>query len=161
MTIADIFDLAQDFINKILREEIIAQGHHLTGKMEESLHGVKSSRGRTDLLEGFAIFYAQFVDQGFPASSANFSQAPFLIEFFQKRGLSPKEATGAAFATIKVWMRDGMPSQASKRFSQTGSRTNFVSNAIAGKASEIDEFIGSKIDIAVDELFKREKSETI
>lgn len=161
MTVADIFKLAEEFISTLLREEIIAQGHHLTGALEESLTGTASSHGNTDLLEGFAIFYAQFVDQGFPASSATKKQAPFLIAYFKLKGLSEEEAVGAAFATIKVWMRDGMPTQASKRFSQTGSRTNFVANAIAGKSSEIDSFVGSKIDEAVEELFKREKNETI
>lgn len=160
-TIADIYEGAERLINQIIRKEIVLQGHHLTGAMEDSLSVEISTKGKEELMEGFAVHYTQFVNDGFPASSASFKQVPFLIEYFKKRGLAEKEATAAAFATVKVWMKQGMPTQASKRFSETGSRTNMIENAFAGNNNEVDEYMGNSFDFAVEELFQKEKSETI
>jgi hypothetical protein len=160
-TIADIYQGAEEVINEILRKEIVAQGHHLTGAMEESLSSEVSTKGKSEIMEGFAAYYTQFVNDGFPATSASFKQVPFLIDYFKKRGLPEKEATAAAFATVKTWMKDGMPTQASKRFSETGSRTNMIENAFAGHSNEIDEFIGDGLDKLIEEEFQLEKSETI
>lgn len=161
ITITDILYQADGFIEQIIKKEMIAQGHHLTGKMEESLHGEVSHKPNKHILEGFAIYYTQFVNEGFPASSANFKQVPYVLAFWKSRGLSDKEALGAAFATIKVWMNQGMPTQASKRFSSTGSRTNMIENALIGHASQIDDFIGAGLDQVIEAEFQLEKSETI
>lgn len=161
MTIEEIYREAADFINKILRKELVDQGHHLTGALEESIAFTISKTGDINRLEGFAAHYSQFVEHGFPASSASYKQVPFLIDYFIARGLDEKEATAAAFATVTVWMKEGMPTQASKRFSSTGSRTNFVDHAFTEHAAEINKAIEVNIDKAVDELFKREKNEII
>src|SRR5205085_1958203 len=103
-TIADIYRGAESFINELLRKEIVAQGHHLTGAMEESLEAKVGKRGKAETMEGFAVLYTKFVDEGVPAASASFKQFPFLVDYFRKRGLGDQEAKGAAAATIKVWM---------------------------------------------------------
>jgi hypothetical protein len=160
-TIADIYEGAERLINSILRNEIQLQGHVLTGHMEDSLSMKTSQANKADIMEGFAAYYTKFVNEGFPAASASFKQVPFLIEYFKKRGLQEKEATAAAFATVKTWMKEGMPTQASKRFSETGSRTNMIENAFTGHSDEIDEYMNNGIDFAIEELFQLEKSETI
>ena len=159
--IADIFTLASEFINNLLRAELVAQGHHLTGALEASINAVTSARGSTDTLEGFSLYYAQFVNKGFPASSATFKQVPFLVRYFQERGLDPKEAVSAAFATVKTWMVQGMPTSASRVFSETGKRTDFIEETFTKHAAEIDEFILRKVDDYIEQLFQQEKSETI
>jgi hypothetical protein len=166
-TIPDIYEGAERLINDILRKEIIAQGHHLTGAMEESLSAETSTKGNTEIMEGFAAFYSQFVNDGFPAQSASFKQYPFLLEYFIKRGYPVFSTSGnitagqLAAATIHKWMKEGMPTQASKRFSETGSRTNMIENAFAGNSDKIDEYIGNGLDFMVEEEFQLEKSETI
>lgn len=160
-TIADIYEAAERLINEIIKKEMAAQGHHLIGSMEESLVSQIGKKGKADTMEGFAVHYTKFVNEGFPASSANYGQVPFLIDYFKKRGLAEKEATAAAFATVRVWMKEGMPTQASKRYSSTGSRTNMIENAFAGNESKIDDFITSGIDFVVDEHYRKEKSERI
>jgi hypothetical protein len=160
-SIADIYQGAEAFINELLRKEMVAQGHHLTGAMEESLKAKIGKKGKAQLMEGFSVYYTQFVDEGFPAASASFKQVPFLIEYFKKRGLAEKEATAAAFATVKVWMRDGMPTQASKRFSSTGSRTNMIESAFVGSENKIDEYMTNGFDFIVEEEFQQEKSGVI
>lgn len=160
-TIADIYNGAESFINSIIRKEMIAQGHHLSGDMEDSLDSDVFKKGKVEIMEGFAVYYTKFVNEGVPAASASFKQVPFLIAYFKQRGLSETEATGAAFATVKTWMKEGMPTQASKRFSETGSRKNMIENAFVGAESKIDEYIGNGLDFVVEERFQKEKSETI
>lgn len=161
MTIAEIYRGAENLINQIIRKGMDDQGHYLTGAMSESLESDVSKKGKADIMEGFAVYYTKFVNDGFSASSANFKQVPFLVEYFKKRGLAEKEATAAAFATVKVWMKQGMPTQASKRFSKTGSRVEMIEAAFVGSEAKIDDYMGSAFDFAVEESFQNEKSETI
>lgn len=161
MTIADIYKGAERLINDIIRRESTAQGHFLTGAMEDSFDSSYRKSGRADLMEGFAVYYTKFVNDGVPAEKASMKQFPFLVSYFRKRGLQENEAKGAAAATIKTWMKEGMSTQASKRFSSTGSRQNFVENSIAGNEARIDDYMTDNFDFAVDELYHKEKSETI
>lgn len=167
-TIADIYEGAEKLINDVIRKEMVAQGHHLTGAMEDSLSSDIYKKAKADVMDGTAVYYTKFVEGGFPAASASFKQVPFLIEYFIKRGYplasttpGTLTATNLAFMTVKKWMKEGMPTQASKRFSSTGSRTNMINNALVGADAKIDDFIGNGIDFIVEERFQKEKSETI
>ena len=53
-----------------------------------------------------------------------------LINYFQSNVLSDAESKRAAFATANVHKQDGMPTKASSRFSRTGERTGFITDAI-------------------------------
>ena len=159
--IKDIYAGAERLITELLRKESTAQGHYLKGKLEDSITGKVGREAGGDTLTGFAVAYAQYVEHGVPAESASFKQAPFLIEYFKRRGLEEKEATAAAFATIKVWMKQGMSTQASKRFSQTGSRQHFIENAFEGNSARIDEYMSNAFDFAAEEAYREQKSETI
>lgn len=156
-----LYGAAVVLINQKIRQEIVAQGHHLTGAMEESLDSDVTSKAKSVIMEGFAVDYMHFVNNGFPASSASFKQVPFLIDYFKKRGYGEKEATSFAFATVKKWMKEGMPTQASKRFSSTGSRTQLIENAFVGANAQLDELMSNGLDFVVEERFQKEKSETI
>lgn len=166
-TVADIYKGAVPLINEVIRKEMIAQGHHLTGAMEDSLEAEFSKQGNADIMEGFAAYYSQFVNDGFSAKSASMKQFPFLVEYFIQRGYPAYSSSGGLTAsslaamTIHKWMKEGMPTQSSKRFSETGSRTNMIENAFIGAQAEIDEYIGNGLDFVVDEAFHEEKSETI
>lgn len=160
-TVRDIYEGAERFINEILRKESTAQGHYLTGAMEDSFNAVTGKEGKADVMNGFAVSYTEYVEHGVPAASANMKQFPFLKDYFLKRGLGDKEAGGAAAATIKVWMKEGMSTGASKRFSETGSRQHFIENAFAGNDAKIDDYILNSFDFAIDERFRKEKDETI
>lgn len=166
-TIADIYKGAVVLINQELRKEMVAQGHHLTGAMEDSLDSEISKQAKADILEGFAVYYAKFVNDGFPAKSASMKQFPFLLEYFIKRGFPVASSAGTTTAgqmaamTIKKWMREGMPTQSSKAFSSTGSRTNMIENAFVGSQNKIDGYMTDSFDFLVEERFQKEKSETI
>ncbi len=161
MTIEQIYEGAEKLINQIIRKESDDQGHYLTGAMNDSLNYKVVNSGKATVMEGFAVSYTRFVNDGVPSESASMKQFPFLVRYFLKRGLPEKEAKGAAAATIKVWMKQGMSTQASKRFSSTGGRQHFVESAFTGNENKIDDFIGNSFDYYVDELYHKEKNETI
>ena len=152
---------AQKIIEKAIRDESRAQGHYLTGKMEQSLTASTQKEGNADVMEGTAISYTKFVNEGFPAASASFKQMPFLIEYFKLRGLPEKEAVGAAAATIRVWQRDGMPTAASSRFSKNQKRIEMIQDAMKAADTVLDAYMNKAFDAAVNEQFLKEKSETI
>lgn len=161
MTIKDIYAGAERLINDFLRKESQLQGHTLSGKMEDSFTSKSSKKGKTDTMEGFAVYYTKFVNDGVPASSASMKQFPFVVRFWQQRGLSEKEAKGAAAATIHKWMKEGMSTKASARFSKTGARQEFISNSFVGGSVKLDEYMSHSLDFAIDEHYRKEKSETI
>lgn len=161
MTIEEIYSGAERFIKQIITKESDDQGHYLTGAMTDSIHGDTGKKGKADLLEGFAVEYTRYVNDGVPAESASMKQFPFVKEYFLKRGLGDVEAGAAAAATIRKWMKEGMSTQASKRFSSTGGRQHFVESAFTGNEHKIDDYMSSAFDYAVDEAYRKEKSETI
>lgn len=167
MTIADIYKEASKLINQFIREEMVAQGHHLTGEMEESLSSEVGMIGKAEVMDGFAVYYTQIVNDGFPAASASFRQFPFLVEYFVKRGFPVYSTSGALTAnqlaamTIRKWMKEGMPSQASKRFSGTGSRTQMIESAFVANEHKVDELMENGFDFIMEEEFQKEKSETV
>lgn len=148
-------------INSAIRKEMVAQGHHLSGEMENSLDADTRTTSKATETEGYAVFYAQILNEGYPASSASYKQVPFLIDYFKQRGYDEKDAKSFAFATISKWMKEGMPTQASKRFSKTGSRTNLIESAFLAADVQIDDYMNAGLDFVIEEEFQKEKSETI
>lgn len=161
MDIKEIYDGAEKLINQYIKKESTDQGHYLTGAMEDSLSHRVKKQGRAYTMEGFGVHYAQYVNEGVPAESASMKQFPFIKRYFQQRGLGEKEAGAAAAATIRKWMKEGMSTQASKRFSSTGARQHFVESAIVGNESKIDEYMSNSFDFSIDETFHKTKSETV
>jgi hypothetical protein len=167
VTIADLYKEAEKLINEFIRVEMKAQGHHLTGAMEESLGSETSSTGKAELMEGFAVYYAKIVNDGFPAKSASFKQFPFLVEFFVKKGFPIYSSSGGLTAnqlaamTIRKWMKEGMPTAASNRFSSVTRRQRMFENAFQDNKQKLDEFMSNGFDFIMEEDFQKEKSETI
>jgi len=125
------------FLVGIAREEIKAQGHTLTGKLERSL--------RTDISISLGTFsgkvmvedYGVIIDKGVKynkipyrrgsgAKTSKYIEA--LTKYFQQRGLDFKKAKGAAFATAykQKIAREGMPTRNSYTFSSNGRRTQWI-----------------------------------
>lgn len=77
------------------------------------------------------------------------------------RGLDDKTAGNAAAATIKTWMKTGMSTTQSARFSQTGARQRMVEAAMLGGSVMIDEYMSASLDFMIHENYSQEKSETL
>ena len=166
-TIADIYKAGEKLINGFIITEWRAQGHRLTGKMEDSLDSEVFKTKKAEVMEGVAIYYSYFVNNGFPARSASFKQVPFLIEYFIRRGFPIASTGGAttakqmAFATISKWMKEGMPTIASSRFSSVVRRKLAIENAFQDNNAKLDNYMSTGFDFVIDEHYRKEKSEKI
>lgn len=156
-------DLIADF-----QDELRQQGHVLTGKL------VNSMSFRVDEFSNQIVGVIEFEDYGrFIDTGVTAARIPFagrsgrggtskyiegLIRFFQLRGLSGREAKQAAFATANVHRREGMPTRASRRFSQNGDRTGFINKRVQRAEpriiADIEQIAGNKLEIRVLEVFR-------
>jgi hypothetical protein len=161
MDIKDIYEGAERLINDLIRREMSAQGHFLTGTMEDSLSSIVIKEKGLDVMEGFAVSYTQYVDQGVPASKTSMKQFPFVYQYFLARGLPDKEAKAAAAATIHKWAKEGMSTQASKRFSKLEHGRILLKVPLLGSQDKVDEYMNNSFDFAIEEEFQKEKSEVI
>lgn len=159
MTIEDIHIYLAKFINKLVIDEFRAQGHSLTGEFEKSLTPTTNKTKYTATLTVKGLKYGMIVNEGIAPSQVRDSMLPGLVNYFLLRGLSQKEASGAALATLRAWKKEGMSTQASKRFSSTGARQHFIDAAFLNP--EIDEQALNLIDFGINEQFSKTKNETV
>lgn len=166
----DILREGAGIIEEGVREESKAQGHYLTGAMENSLSSVAGKFGPIRMLTGTAVEYTQYVNNGVSAGRIPFKQGSGagtsqyiagLTAFWKLRGLSDKEALSAAFATAKTHKKEGMPSKGSYSHSSTGQRTSMIEIAITKKEKQLDTHIINGFDSLVEEVFQTTKSETV
>lgn len=155
MQLVDIYFGARRLINELLITEFRLQGHSHTGAWERSLDG--EIKGNT--LIGKALDYGKILNEGIEPEKISDRMLPGLFRYFQQKGLGITEATKAARFTLNKWKEEGMSTQASKRFSETGARQHFIEATFLNP--EIDQFMTNLFDFAIDEKYNKVKSETI
>jgi hypothetical protein len=147
-----------------LRKSQDDQGHTLTGKLRDSIDYTTEHTGTTIVSKMYMEDYGVFVEFGVSADRIPYSgkggrggtskYIQGLISFFELRGLSGREAVGAAFATAAVHKRDGMPTRRSSRFSKTGERTGFVRTVVEKEVKSITDKIEKEFGVIVELQFK-------
>jgi len=139
INVTKIADLLVDLIKK----EWVAQGHHLTGKFENSLETkiIKSSDSiKFQVIDGTDEGYGKILDNGVPAENIPYTPGrgrggtskyiQGLINYAKLRmGAADKDAVSIAFAIANKHAKEGMPTRASSKYSSTGKRTKFVADA--------------------------------
>jgi len=158
-------------LDQRLTEEFVAQGHHLTGAWEQSLHGNVLSTEYATILRGEMASYGIFVQGGVDADRIPYGGAPTgagtskyiqaLKNYWMLRGLSEKQALSAAFATAKTHKKEGMPTAGSYAFSSTGERKTFITITKEKSGQEIRDKMKSGLNDIVLALFNETKSQTI
>lgn len=158
-------------LQKDLRLELRRQGHYLRGELEESIRYDIEEHGRSVVGKMYYADYGEAMELGVRAERIPFGKGKGggkktslyiqgLIEFWEERGLSDREAVGAAFATAHVHAREGMPSRASHRFSETGERVGFARTVIERKLEDIASIIkkryGARLELRFAENFQTE-----
>jgi len=129
------------------RKELEAQGHKLTGALIRSVD-FKIERTPGGGIEGtvFLNYYGEFVNTGVKAARIPFSPGSgrksskyidALVSYFKLRGVNGPEARRAAFATAMKHKKEGMPTRASRRFSNTGRRTGALNVAVEKASPKI------------------------
>jgi len=141
-------------LQKRLIAELRAQGHRLTGALEDSISFDIQTDGSTITAVMTALDYGLVMEFGVPANripyggkgsgggTSKYIQG--LVRFFSLRGLGSREALDAAFATAKKHKREGLPTRGSFAFSSNGRRAGFVRNTLEQYLPQLTEIIGTE-----------------
>ena len=131
-----------EFIGQEVARELARQGHKASGRLARSI----TARGHGDRLSADLLWehYGEIINKGVsrdripytPGSGAKRSRyITALIRYVKQRRLKPRSGQNAksiAFAIANSQKQRGMPTPASRRFSQTGRRTGALQEAIQG-----------------------------
>lgn len=142
---------ATELFREKLREELKAQGHSNTGKLEKSIAYDIELKAEKIIVSLFMNTYGIFVDTGVKSSRIPYSgrtglggrskYIDGLISYFRSKGLNERDAKGAAFATANIHKKEGMPTRNSYRYSSNGRRTGFVNEAWTSIQSEFEQIV--------------------
>lgn len=158
MTEIDILKQAAKYVEENIIIAWQAQGHHMSGAFEDSLINEMVNDKE---IEGKAKTYGVIVNYGIDAGNipyggqttgAKTSQyIQGLYNFFKAKGKSHKDALSFAFATAKMQKKEGMSTQASRFYSSTGERQNFLQHAMDAISVYLDNMIFDGLNDVVDE----------
>lgn len=137
-----------------------AQGHRLTGTLQRSLEvDVQVINGNV-VGTVFSEHYGIYVDAGVPAARVRYP-IKIMVAYFQRRGLTLKEATRAAWATRTIHKREGIPTRRSGVFSSTGRRTGFIQEGVDSMLPQVQDIFetetGQTIELEFTKLFEANK----
>lgn len=132
------------------RARLAQQGHKATGKLIRSIEAQITSDDITNLIGAiYAEDYGLIVDSGVPANRIPFSPGSgaktskyiqALMDWIDtiRPGLQEKERKNFAFAIAHTHIREGMPTTGSRRFSEDGTRTNWIESSFADQEEAIE-----------------------
>ncbi len=135
-----------------MRQVLQLQGHKLSGALERSLRfEVKQDKGTLSIVF-FGLQYGIFIDKGVSPNRIPFGgrrtgrrrslYIQGLQRFAQKRFLvNKKEALRIAFAIARKHKREGLPTLASFKFSQTGERKNWIERSTQKERAQLNRII--------------------
>ena len=122
-----------------VKKELRGQGHVLTGNLLKTAKA--DVEPTSDAITGRILMnsYFSYLERRLPAAKVPYTPGSgrksskvvaALERFWKLKGLSPKEAKSAAFATLRKWKKEGRPTAASYRFSKNGRRTGFLEHTV-------------------------------
>lgn len=159
------------YIKKSIAIELKQQGHYLTGALERSIQGRIQDIPNGASVEGTMADYGFIVDAGTTPNKIPYQEGSgaktskyisALIEYFKlRKGLSEKEAKGAAFATAKVQKREGMPTINSYTYAKNNERKTFIERTNKVIEQKVDDMIITKVDQLFNTAFEKQHSEII
>ena len=168
--ITDLLPIVRDVMAQLQKEfrgSLQDQGHYLTGKLSRSINYEIESGAGIVTAKMFIEDYGLSIEFGIPANKIPYGGGKGggtskyiqgLIRFWELRGLSGRNAVGAAFATAKKQKREGMPTRGSSAFSSTGKRTGFIKAALDKEIpiirKEIEQKFGAILELKFQDAFQ-------
>jgi hypothetical protein len=152
--------LAKDSVKKELQE----QGHVLTGALINTIETELQAKRFAIIGLVWLNDYFHYLDRALPADKVPYQPGSgrrsskvvtALERYWRLRGLSPKEATRATFATLNKWKQDGRPTRASFRFSKNGRRTGFLAATVERIEAQAEEVLGSIAESTISDALTR------
>jgi hypothetical protein len=148
-----------------IADEWIKQGHDMDGTAISKLFHTVEVQGAETIFrvyDGTKRGYMGILDKGVSADRIPYTPGQRradrsayiqgLIRFFkhpERGGLSDEEAVSRAFATAAKHKKEGMPTRASSRFSQTGRRVDFVADGTKDIMKQVEENMAEAFKQAV------------
>lgn len=158
----EILLLGRKEYTKAIDDEIDRQGHTLTGNLKRSQTAEVEISVNNTIIKGLIANYGVILDKGVKPARASFKQFPFLVEYFKQRGYDDGTAKGYAAATIKKWMKEGMSTNTSRRFSRSRERQYFLRIALRKAAKKANVIITKAFSEEFKNIFAGiKKTETI
>lgn len=159
---------AMSLLKLQLKSKLEAQGHGRRGvsKLIDSIDYEIESTATIMVAGMYMEDYYIFVEKGvkasripyYPGSGRKTSKyIQGLIRFWRlKKGLSPRAAKRAAFATANKHKKEGMPSRSSFKFSKDGTRLGFLDSTLKKYENQVfeilDRRIGDKVELAFTDI---------
>lgn len=157
--------IIDDRIAADFKQELLQQGHHLTGALESSVRSLIQPGTRSMVLELFSNDYIDPLNDGvtpqripYDSSVRTGAKTSKYIEGLKNYAMlrfgltSEKEALSAAFAIAKTHEKEGMPSKGSFNFSTNGSRTQSLQRTLSENSRQYDDIIDKTISQEIDEV---------
>ena len=156
-------------INKMMiadiKKELRLQGHHDTGKLEQSFREYEAAINNEVILQAYALGYITDLEEGVPANKIKVTEADFEeLKGWVKRKIgaaTPAEATGIAAAIVRNWKKKGKPLPNSKNFSSTGQSTDAIKTAVENNEQKYNNAMDRLIENELDIEFLKTKGSTI
>ena len=152
-----IFKRADKLMQEGLKKELRAQGHFNSGSLESSFVSNITVTAESVVLTGSAFDYAGILSDGTRPEKASMKQFHFVKQFFLSKGVDDKKAGAFAAMTIRKWMKEGMSTKASVRFSKNGKRLNFINIVNKSVGPKVDKVVLADVDKEVKKEFNKTK----
>jgi hypothetical protein len=158
-------DRIAEHIIEVIADEWIKQGHDMDGTAISKLFHTVEEYGEETIIkiwDGTDRGYMGILNKGVRADRIPYTlpsgrggtskYIQGLIRFFKHQsrgGLSDEEAVRAAFATAAKHIKEGMPTRASAKYSRTGKRIDFVSDATRNIMKQVEQIMAEAFEEAV------------
>lgn len=159
-----ILQAAADEMNASIAREFSLQGHTLTGTAERSLIAEVKRVGTSVVATGTAVEYMKTLDEGLEPGeiTLNAAYVDELARYVELRmGIRGRAALRVAYLIAKKHKQEGMPTESSKQYSQTGERKGFLKDADERPENRTTQIIDNGIDQMMDAVFSKQKNETV
>ncbi len=155
---AALADLGAHLVDA-LREELIAQGHKLTGSLVNSIDAaVEQYRGQLSLSISY-LRYGAIVNNGVRPARVPFGNGngaktskyiEALIRWVELRNIAQGiRAKSVAFGIARKHKQEGIPTVGSRAFSKNGRRVGFQNIVVADNLDRIEDTVANAGDVAV------------
>lgn len=159
-----LLDQAAKLVVGAIRKELMYQGHTGTGKLIDSIEYTVKNVFQQISIQIFAADYGKYVNYGVKSDKIPYTihtkgdarrgGTSKYIEALEKYVLengfvsSLKDGKSMAFAIAVKQKREGNPTSGSYKYSVTGKRTEFITDAVAS--------IEDQLDLIIQEIMGRE-----
>lgn len=139
-------------ISELFVKQWEIQGHIMDGSkfVSELEYEIEEERDVIHI-RWWGVDYGKYLNRGVQAGNIPFGRKTGakrskyiqgLIKYVERRmGVAGREGVSIAFAIANAHKKEGMPTKASERFSQTGKRTGWLDEALTEGEQEIDRII--------------------